>query len=145
MHGGSALRAVVDTNVWVSGYLHPGGAPGRILRAVRDGRVLALATAALAEEIVEVLERPRLLRLGVGPESAAEALWLLRILPEEDAAVPPIRNPSDEPVLASAFAGRAAFIVSGDDDLAGDASLVALLAETGIAVVRPAAFLRLLP
>ena len=142
MPGGSAPRAVVDTNVWVSGYLRPQGPPGRVLQAVREGRVIAVATPALAEEIAGVLQRPRLRRLGVGPGSAEEALWLLGPLSGEEAAGFPLRDPTDEPVLASALAGGASVVVTGDADLLEDRDLLALLAERGVAVERPADFLR---
>ncbi len=37
------MKIVIDTNVWVSGLLKPGNAPGLVLRAIRDEKVVAVA------------------------------------------------------------------------------------------------------
>ena len=63
--GARALRAVIDSNVWVSGLIVPTGVCGRVLDAVRLGHIEAVASWALAEEIVEVLRRSRIRRYGV--------------------------------------------------------------------------------
>src|SRR6266568_2719190 len=63
--GGPRLRVVVDTNVWVSGLMLPDGAPGRVLDAARRGFFTPLASWDLAEEIVDVLRRPRLRRYRI--------------------------------------------------------------------------------
>ena len=52
------MRAVIDTNVLVSGLLRPRGAPGAVVRALRDRRFVAVVSPAILEEIIDVLSRP---------------------------------------------------------------------------------------
>jgi len=51
-------RAVFDTNVVVSGFLSPAGAPGRIVEWLRNGAVQAVLDDRIMAEYVEVLARP---------------------------------------------------------------------------------------
>jgi putative PIN family toxin of toxin-antitoxin system len=51
-------RAVFDTNVLVSGFLSPNGAPGRIVEWLRSGSVQAVLDDRIAAEYAEVLARP---------------------------------------------------------------------------------------
>ncbi|MBI2964738.1 MAG: PIN domain-containing protein [Chloroflexi bacterium] len=51
------MRAVVDTNVWVSAILNPSGLPGAVLRALKDGRFTLDSCEHLLDEIEEVLAR----------------------------------------------------------------------------------------
>ncbi len=140
----SSPRAVVDSNVWVSGLITPGGTPGRVLEAVRDGQIDAVASWELAEEIVEVLRRPAMRRYGVTEGDIEAVLAVLGpLLPDVDVAVE-LRDPDDAPVIAAALAGRAPVIVTGDRDLLDDANLVAWLAERGQTVMMPADVLAVL-
>lgn len=50
--------AVFDTNVLVSGFLNPHGAPGRIVEWLRSGAVRAGLDDRIIEEYEEVLARP---------------------------------------------------------------------------------------
>ena len=135
------MRVVIDTNVWVSGMGFPDGPPGKILAAARKGLVQPLASWKLAEEIVEVLRRPRIQRLGIGEWHVMETLVLLgTLLPDVEVRIP-LRDPDDLVVVASAFAGAADAIVTGDTDLLDDAALRALLLEKGIEVLTPAELL----
>lgn len=52
------IRAVVDTNVIVAGFLSPSGPPGRILDWLRGGTVAAIYDDRILEEYAEVLVRP---------------------------------------------------------------------------------------
>ena len=139
------MRVVLDTNVWVSGLAFPDGPPGRIVEAVRTGELRALASWALAEEVVDVLGRPAMRELGISSRMIIDVLFLLApVLPDVESPVPD-RDPGDAHVVSSALASAADAIVTGDDDILDDAPLRALLAEKGIEVLTPAELLGRLP
>ena len=122
----------------MSGLIAPGGLPGQVLEAVRRGRIDAVASWALAEEIVEVLRRPALRRYGVTEGDIEELLLVLGpLLPDVDVAVA-VQDADDAVVIAAAIAGRAEVIVSGDRDLLADVAPLAWLDQRGIAVLAPA-------
>jgi uncharacterized protein len=52
------IRAVVDTNVLVAGFLSAGGPPGRIVDWLRAGSVIAVIDDRIFAEYAEVLARP---------------------------------------------------------------------------------------
>jgi len=56
------MRAVIDTNVWVSAVLNPHGAPAQVFEAFRQARFLAIQSQPLMDELREVIARPRLMR-----------------------------------------------------------------------------------
>jgi putative PIN family toxin of toxin-antitoxin system len=142
---GRALRVVLDSNVWVSGLIRPQGAPGRVLAALRAGALDAVASWALAEEIVEVLRRPKLARYGLSEHDVRETLVLLApLLPSVDVEVT-IRDRDDIPVVASAVAGQVEAIVTGDAHLLDDPDLRDWLAARGIDVLSPGELLARLP
>jgi putative PIN family toxin of toxin-antitoxin system len=119
---GPRVRIVADTNTLVSGSLWSGN-PGRLLDAVKAGKLTLLQTPQLWVEFVEVLNRPkfivRLQLLGLSPTILADGLlkyvsWCAEVrLPHP----PELRDPKDLLVLAAAVAARADAIVTGDDDL----------------------------
>jgi len=109
-----------------------------VLEAVRDGRIDAVASWELAQEIVEVLRRPAMRRYGVTEGDIEAVLAVLGpLLPDVDVAVE-LRDPDDAPVIATALAGRASAIVTGDRDLLDDENVIAWLAARGITVMTPA-------
>jgi putative PIN family toxin of toxin-antitoxin system len=116
-----------------------------VLEAIRRGTIDAVASWALAEEIVEVLRRPALRRYGVTEGDIEELLLVLGpLLPDVDVAVA-VRDVGDAVVIAAAIAGRADAIVSGDRDLLDDVALLEWLDQRGIAVLAPAEALAVVP
>ena len=118
------MRVVLDANVWVSGLLYPDGTSGRILESVRQGAITAVASWALADEVAEVLRRPRITKPYGIDEADVRAILQL------------IRDADDAPVVAAALAGGAEAIVSGDKDLF-DPALRAWLADRHVRVLTP--------
>ncbi len=140
------MRVVVDTNIWVSGLIVPDSQPGCVLSAVRDRRLTAVASWELADEIVEVLRRPKLTdRYGIGETDVAEVLALFApLLPAIDVDVP-LRDPDDAPVVSAAVTGGAAAVTTGDADLLADPAVQDWLADRSIEVLTAGELLRRLP
>ena len=59
---GSVLRAVVDTNVFVSGTILSRGNPFEILEAWRRGEFILTTSREIVAEVEAVLRRPKIFR-----------------------------------------------------------------------------------
>jgi putative PIN family toxin of toxin-antitoxin system len=127
------LRVVIDTNIWIRALLG-GQISLPVLVALRAGKLHLIISAALMDELKEVLRRPRL-RSRIDPFDASELLELIEWYGEAvelTTAPPRCRDPKDHPVLATAIDGDADAIVTGDDDLRADDELRAAMAGYGI-------------
>lgn len=133
------MRAVIDTNVLVSGLIRPRGAPGAVLRALRDRRFVAVVSPAILEEIIDVLSRPWLRDKYAIDDQGVEALLRLLVLRAElvepHSEIRRCRDADDDKFLETAVDGRADRLVSGDADLLAVGSI------EGVAIVDPAGFL----
>ena len=116
------LKAVLDTNVIVSGLIAHGGSPYQVLQAWRQGAFLLFISPALLRELLGVLGRPFFRgRRGITDGDIART----RNLFETDAisVQPQVRlsvikaDPDDDRVFECALAGEVDFIVSGDKHL----------------------------
>lgn len=117
------LRAVLDTNVFVSSLLNKTGAPARLLDAWRAGEYLLVISPPIIAEIKSVLELPRIRkRYALTGQEIRQLLDLL----EKDAILAPglsptkgavPQDPADEMFLSCALEAGADFIVSGDNHL----------------------------
>jgi putative PIN family toxin of toxin-antitoxin system len=97
------MLAVVDTNVWVSAFLTPGGASAKVLDSVKLGRLVPAFSDAVVLEYRDVLGRPK---FGIQPELVAEFLARLH---EAGRHVEPILSP-----MASTLPDPAEAIIRGD-------------------------------
>jgi putative PIN family toxin of toxin-antitoxin system len=135
------LRVVLDTNVLVSALMKPGSVPDLLVtRFVRHASFELLLSTAILEELRRVVRYPAV-RKRIKASDYEIKLWveLLDLLstPVEVMALASgvLRDPKDEPILATAVDGRADFIVTGDDDL------LTLGNHERIRIVTPRAFL----
>lgn len=137
------MRIVVDTNLFVSALLKPGSNPDRILRAVRDGKLLLLSSPALRQEISRVLTYPKIRnRLTVSDADLENFLQLygsVAIMTPGTLLLPSlVADPDDTIYLVCAVEGHADFIVSGDHHLTD------LGQYRGIRIVTPAGMIDLI-
>lgn len=100
------MRAVVDTNVLVSGLLCADGPPARVLADIGSWRLHPVVCDAVMAEYEAVLRRPR---LRIAAADAAEVLELLRSIAEwvtvpAYAGTPTLPDPADWPFVACALA-----------------------------------------
>lgn len=116
------MKAVVDTNLFVSGLLWP-GPPARLLDAVLDNPIEACVTEELRSELGEALQRPMLAKQVA--ERGLDAEWSCRFIGDRSSLIPPakpveaarLRDRKDLHILAGAVAAQADAIVTGDKDL----------------------------
>ena len=136
------MRVVVDTNILVRALIKPHGTVGPVLLRLRQGEYTLLYARSLLEELIDVLNRPRIrkkYRLTDRDIQTVVSLILLRgeaVVPEEQ--ITACRDPKDNKFLEVAVAGKADVIVSGDQDL------LVLHPFAGIPIVQPATFLQML-
>ena len=136
------MRVVVDTSILVRALIMPHGSVGPLLLHLRQGDYTLLYAQSLLEELVDVLNRPRIrhkYQLSDEDIEAVVGLILLRgepVVPKE--RITACRDPKDDKFLEVAVAGKADVIVSGDEDL------LALNPIAGVPIVPPAAFLQML-
>lgn len=108
------MRAVVDTNVLVSGVLNPHGPPGRIVDAILAETVTVLYDDRILGEYRAVLARPR---FGFRPSDVDALVDFIEVAGESVVAQSlaiVLSDPTDLPFLEVAVAGRADALVTGN-------------------------------
>ena len=115
------MRAVIDTNVLLSGLLWH-NAPHALLEQVRSGELALLISPGLLAELADVLSRAKfdtILECSNTSRSHTldELYRLAEVIEPPPLPQPVCRNPDDDEVLATAIASHADLIISGDDDL----------------------------
>jgi putative PIN family toxin of toxin-antitoxin system len=140
------VKAVVDTSVLVSAFLNPSGYPAQVVEAVRRGRFVLLMSPLLAEELYEVLARPRVLNARKSQPSdtkrfVQDLLELTEVV-EITSELHLCRDEEDDMVLETALVGRATHLVSRDADIVRSQDLIRHLGDRGVRVTTVSQFLR---
>jgi putative PIN family toxin of toxin-antitoxin system len=128
------VRAVLDTNILISAFVFPGGAPETVYRGALAGRYELVTSPSLLAELGRVLGD----KFGWEPSVAEAAVTQVArvgtvVRPRERLAVI-ADDPADDRVLEAATEGGAEVIVSGDRHL------LRLSEWRGVEIVRAAAF-----
>ena len=137
-------RAVLDSSVLVSAFLKPGSLPATLLLRAREGAFALVLSTYILEETATVLVRPKNLgRYGYTGDEVGQfcrdlvaVAELVNELPDID-AVP--NDPKDNPIVATAVAGKADYLVTGDR-----AHLLPIKEHAGVRIVGVREFLDLL-
>lgn len=140
------IRAVLDTNVWVSAILTPGNPPAKILELALTGKIRLIISPGILREIGQVLKYPKVKKALrkhriTSQEVNDVILKLLKaavITPGEILAEGVSDDPADDMIIACALEGHADFIISGDHHLTD------LKNYQGIKIITPSTFLALI-
>ncbi len=114
------LRAIIDTNVWISGIFFRRGLPAYLLSAWRDDLFSVVVTREILAELEAQLQK-KSVQFAAPPGLAAEWLRFIRTygipVAAQGKVVGVCRDPKDDPFLDAAISGEARFLVTGDKDL----------------------------
>lgn len=110
------VRVVLDTNVLIGALITQGTPPDRLYRAWLRGEINLVTSATQMTELADVLARPRLQKFLDADEAAAiiENLGTRALILDDLPDVNVSPDDKDNAILASAIAGKADLIVSGD-------------------------------
>jgi putative PIN family toxin of toxin-antitoxin system len=110
------MRAVLDTNIIVSGLIAPAGKPAAIIDAWLDGKFILPTCAAHIDGLRATLQEPRLAEL-VKPHKAGRLVNQVKKLSEGIDPLPRVgrsADPTNDFLLALSEAGKADHLVTGD-------------------------------
>ncbi|MCP2727447.1 putative toxin-antitoxin system toxin component, PIN family [Limnofasciculus baicalensis] len=115
------MKIVVDTNIFVSGWLW-GGIPARLFRLARTHQVIICACEPILAELETTLEKQKLQAklqsLGFTVNGLMRGTReLVEVYPISTINLPELRDPNDNMILATAIAAAVDVIVTGDLDL----------------------------
>ncbi len=114
-------RSVIDTNILIRAIIRPVGTVGPVIVRLEEGRYQLIYSQPLLDELTRKLALPRIKdRYELTDEQVTDFIGLLTELgelvkPERRVAI--CRDPKDNMVIEAALAGKAEFVVTGDNDL----------------------------
>ena len=110
------MRIVLDTNILVSALITKGTPPDRLYQAWLRNEVELVTSSAQIDEVTEVLARSGL-RKYVELDEAAQMVAAIHqhaTVLNDISVTKRSPDPKDDPILATAVAGKAELLVSGD-------------------------------
>lgn len=110
------MRMVLDTNVLISALISPGGLPDQLLQQREAGQYALVTSEEQLIEVRRVLGYEKLSRF-IRPDQATRLLTNLREAAGIVTSLPSVTASSDKAdnlIIASAIAGNASHLVTGD-------------------------------
>jgi putative PIN family toxin of toxin-antitoxin system len=111
------VRVVLDTNVLISAFQFPGGAPEAVYRLSLEARIELVTSRSLLAEFGRVLTTKFGWEERRAEEAVGQIVRMAMIVDPSDKVAEIVADPSDDRVLEAAMERRAEAIVSGDRHL----------------------------
>ena len=139
------ILVVIDTNIFISGFLNPKGKPYAIVDLILEEKLILLLSPQIMDEIKRVCHYEHIIKLiekggktVKDVEQYIDKIRQIALIMLGNLQVNAIENdPSDNMFLACALEGKADYIVSGDSHL------LDLKSFQGIKIVPPDEFLKI--
>lgn len=140
-----AVKAVIDTNIWVSAIINPFGFPASLRKHFEIGSFIAVISEPILDEIADVLSRPRITnKYDITTEDIQELLTLIEEKAEHviiSGKIDVCRDKDDNLIIETAIEGNAQYLVTRDNDIKFDEKVSAFLLQYGISAHPVAKFL----
>lgn len=125
------MRAVVDTNIFVSALLRPEGPPGAVVRAIADRRLTPVVCQAAMLEYSQVLRRRRFRFVAADVDellalTGQQALWVDVPAYTGDRELP---DEADWPFIACALAAQCPVLTGNAKDFPACLGVVVMTAR----------------
>jgi uncharacterized protein len=133
------VRAVLDTNVLISAFVFPGGAPEHVYRRGLEGRITLITSPPLLSELGGVLTEKFAWEARYVEEVLAQLIRVAVVVDPTEQVTDITDDPADNRVLEAAAEGEASVIISGDRHL------LTLGTWRGIRILTPAAVMQEAP
>jgi putative PIN family toxin of toxin-antitoxin system len=138
------IKAVLDSSVLFSAFLKPGSVPATLLTHAREGAFsLYLSSYILEETAAALLREKNRLRYSISPDQVARYYQDLMAVAQMVSELPSLEavphDPKDNPIVATAVAAKANFLITGDRQ-----HLLPLDPYQGIRILSPRHFLDLI-
>lgn len=144
-----SVKAVVDTNIWVSALVAPLGTAAKLIELWKKDTFTLILSEQQSSELFEVLSRSKFtIKYHIEENkvedlisSFAENAKHIRI---EDNIVNCCRDADDNIIIETAVRGRAKYLVTGDKDIAEDKVVSSYLSSHGVTVISLQKFIALI-
>jgi uncharacterized protein len=127
------VRTVLDTNVLISAFVFPGGAPEHVYRQALEGRITLITSRPLLSELGRVLTEEFGWESPYAEEVVSQLVRIAEVVDPAERITDITDDPADNRVLEAAAADEAEMIVSGDRHL------LTLGTWRGTRILKPAA------
>jgi len=140
------VRAVIDTNIWISALLNPSGYPALLRSAFEQGLFTVVISEPILDEIADVLTRPKFRdKYGITATDIQELLLLIEeraeyVLVSGDVNI--CRDKDDDLILETAVKSRVKYLVTRDDDIKADPKVEKFLSQFDIMILSVSKFLK---
>ena len=137
------LKAVIDTNVFVSATITEKGKPAQILKVWREKKLEVIISPEILKEIGQVIFRPKIRNISFWTEKERyqfieDLARICILIPGSLQLKKIVKHTQDHKFLVAAIEGKADYIVSGDYHLRN------LGIYKGIKIVSASEFLQIL-
>lgn len=128
------MRVVLDTNILISAFVFPGGAPEMVYRGALEGRYELVTSPSLLAELGRVLGDKFGWEASVAEAAVTQVARVVTVVRPRETLAVVADDPADDRVLEAAIEAGAEVIVSGDRHL------LRLGKWGGVEIVRAAVF-----
>ncbi|MCX5885277.1 MAG: putative toxin-antitoxin system toxin component, PIN family [Proteobacteria bacterium] len=142
------VKVVIDTNIWISALVSPGGLAAELVEQWRKGSFTLIACEQQITELCDVLSRSKFSYKYHISNKQVEDIVAPIIEKAERVTIRGnitcCRDLDDNMLIEAAVRGKAKYLITGDKDIRDDKEVSSFLARNGVIVISVAKFLDLI-
>jgi putative PIN family toxin of toxin-antitoxin system len=145
---GVPIKAVVDTNIWISSLIASSKTAARLVDKWREDKFEIVVSEQQVLELYEVFSRPKfLLKYRIDRQEINDLVSSITTRAKRVTIKPGTklcRDPDDDIIIETAIRGRAKYLVTGDKDITNDKTVLSFLSRHGVTVISLSRFLAII-